>query len=229
LSARSYQYVLVVAALLGGARGTVHADARAMFRLGVEPLGLDPSEDTPFVGEHVNDAVTAYNAIYYKALTDELIPKDRATIFNMVDESLLCDIIRDGCTRCMIDCYRDPSILQFVAINASDAYQHLKKGQLRAAAGKIFVGEESLARIAIVDGQTGAVVWRAKTSDDGPSAAVVENGYVAFNTESCTVVVCQAKTGKVVWQEWLGDPLMSQPATLTRESRRSRFFRKRYS
>jgi outer membrane protein assembly factor BamB len=62
------------------------------------------------------------------------------------------------------------------------------------------------------DGQTGAVVWRAKTSDDGPSAAVVENGYVAFNTESCTVVVCEAKTGKVVWQEWLGDPLMSQPA-----------------
>ncbi|HZJ66962.1 MAG TPA: hypothetical protein VFD36_25820 [Kofleriaceae bacterium] len=62
MSARSYQFVLVVAALLGGARGTVHADARAMFRLGVEPLGLDPSEDTPFVGEHVNDAVTAYNA-----------------------------------------------------------------------------------------------------------------------------------------------------------------------
>ena len=62
------------------------------------------------------------------------------------------------------------------------------------------------------DGQTGAVVWRAKTSDDGPTAAVVESGYVAFNTESCTVVVCEAKTGKVVWQEWLGDPLMSQPA-----------------
>jgi hypothetical protein len=33
-----------------------------MFRIGVEPLGLDPSEDTPFVGGHVNDAVTAYNA-----------------------------------------------------------------------------------------------------------------------------------------------------------------------
>src|SRR5262245_45794669 len=62
LSSRSYQFVLVIAALLGGARGTVHADARAMFRIGVEPLGLDPSEDTPYVGEHVNDAVTAYNA-----------------------------------------------------------------------------------------------------------------------------------------------------------------------
>jgi MoaA/NifB/PqqE/SkfB family radical SAM enzyme len=47
-------------------------------------------------------------------------------------------LIRDGCTRCMIDCYRDPSVLQFVAISASDAFQHLKKGQIGAAAKKIF-------------------------------------------------------------------------------------------
>ncbi|HKP87916.1 MAG TPA: PQQ-binding-like beta-propeller repeat protein [Blastocatellia bacterium] len=60
--------------------------------------------------------------------------------------------------------------------------------------------------------ETGARVWQIKTSDDGPTAAVVEDGYVAFNTESCTVIVCDAKTGKLVWQEWLGDPLMSQPA-----------------
>jgi len=43
-------------------------------------------------------------------------------------------LIRDGCTRCMIDCYRDPSVLQFVAISASDTYHHLRKGNLRAAA-----------------------------------------------------------------------------------------------
>jgi MoaA/NifB/PqqE/SkfB family radical SAM enzyme len=43
-------------------------------------------------------------------------------------------LIRDGCTRCMIDCYRDPSVLQFVAINASDAFLHFKKLQWRAAA-----------------------------------------------------------------------------------------------
>ncbi|HEY9788384.1 MAG TPA: PQQ-binding-like beta-propeller repeat protein, partial [Candidatus Obscuribacterales bacterium] len=42
--------------------------------------------------------------------------------------------------------------------------------------------------------------------------AVVEDGFVAFNTESCTVYVLDAKTGKLAWQEWLGDPLMSQPA-----------------
>jgi MoaA/NifB/PqqE/SkfB family radical SAM enzyme len=47
-------------------------------------------------------------------------------------------IIRDGCTRCMIDCYRDPSILQFVAISASDAFNNLKKGKIGAAAANIF-------------------------------------------------------------------------------------------
>jgi MoaA/NifB/PqqE/SkfB family radical SAM enzyme len=47
-------------------------------------------------------------------------------------------IIRDGCTRCMIDCYRDPSVLQFVAISASDAYGNLKKGRIRQAARHIF-------------------------------------------------------------------------------------------
>jgi len=47
-------------------------------------------------------------------------------------------LIRDGCTRCMIDCYRDPSVLQFVAISASDAWNHLKKGRLAAAAKSIF-------------------------------------------------------------------------------------------
>jgi len=61
-------------------------------------------------------------------------------------ESPMCNVyewddsklIRDGCTRCMIDCYRDPSVLQFVAISASDAYQNLKKGRVAAAAKNIF-------------------------------------------------------------------------------------------
>jgi MoaA/NifB/PqqE/SkfB family radical SAM enzyme len=51
------------------------------------------------------------------------------------DESKL---IRDGCTKCMIDCYRDPSVLQFVAISASDAWNNVKKGKLGAAAGNVF-------------------------------------------------------------------------------------------
>jgi len=51
------------------------------------------------------------------------------------DESKL---IRDGCTRCMIDCYRDPSVLQFVAISASDAWNNAKRGRFVAAARNIF-------------------------------------------------------------------------------------------
>jgi MoaA/NifB/PqqE/SkfB family radical SAM enzyme len=47
-------------------------------------------------------------------------------------------LIRDGCTRCMIDCYRDPSVLQFVALSASDAWQNLKRGKVLAAAKNIF-------------------------------------------------------------------------------------------
>ncbi len=47
-------------------------------------------------------------------------------------------LIRDGCTRCMIDCYRDPSVLQFVAISASDAWNNLKRGKVLAAAKNVF-------------------------------------------------------------------------------------------
>lgn len=46
-------------------------------------------------------------------------------------------LIRDGCTRCMIDCYRDPSVLQFAAVNASDAFHDLKKGRFLSAAKRL--------------------------------------------------------------------------------------------
>lgn len=47
-------------------------------------------------------------------------------------------LIRDGCTRCMIDCYRDPSVLQYVAVSAHDAWQNLKRGRLADAAKNVF-------------------------------------------------------------------------------------------
>lgn len=50
-----------VIAILFAAGGTAHADARVVLRLGVEPLALEPSADTPYVGDHVAEAVTAYN------------------------------------------------------------------------------------------------------------------------------------------------------------------------
>jgi outer membrane protein assembly factor BamB len=63
-----------------------------------------------------------------------------------------------------------------------------------------------------LDADTGRVVWQYQTNDDGPTAAVVADGYVAFNTESCELEVLTAAAGRPVWKKWLGDPLMSMPA-----------------
>ena len=58
---------------------------------------------------------------------------------------------------------------------------------------------------------TGELVWGVNLDDDGPSAAVCEDGVVVFNTESCTIFALDAKTGKQLWSYFLGDPLTSTP------------------
>lgn len=62
------------------------------------------------------------------------------------------------------------------------------------------------------DAKTGELKWARGLDDDGPSSAVVSDGVVVFNTESCTVFALDAKTGKQIWSWWLGDPLTSTPA-----------------
>ena len=44
-------------------------------------------------------------------------------------------LVRDNCTRCMIDCYRDASTMQHIAVSVHDAAASLKRGDL-AGAGK---------------------------------------------------------------------------------------------
>jgi outer membrane protein assembly factor BamB len=61
------------------------------------------------------------------------------------------------------------------------------------------------------DAQTGKLLWQYQTEDDGPTAAVVEDDLVAFNTESCELEVLDMR-GRPLWKKWLGDPLMSMPA-----------------
>jgi Ca-activated chloride channel family protein len=57
----------------------------------------------------------------------------------------------------------------------------------------------------------GTLAWQYQTSDDGPTAAVVDEDHVVFNTESCELEVLTVQ-GVPVWKKWLGDPLMSMPA-----------------
>jgi outer membrane protein assembly factor BamB len=63
-----------------------------------------------------------------------------------------------------------------------------------------------------LDKATGTLRWHLHTKDDGPTAAVVLDGVVLFNTESCTLVAADAMTGALLFEKWLGDPLLGQPA-----------------
>jgi outer membrane protein assembly factor BamB len=78
--------------------------------------------------------------------------------------------------------------------------------------GKVFLGGGfGSYEFYALDAKTGKLLWQYRTSDDGPTAAVVDEGYVTFNTESCELEVLDL-AGKPVWKKWLGDPLMSMPA-----------------
>lgn len=61
---------------------------------------------------------------------------------------------------------------------------------------------------------TGVVAWHLRTQDDGPTAAVLADGVAVFNTESCTLEAVEMSSGKVLWERWLGDPLLAQPAVM---------------
>ena len=39
-------------------------------------------------------------------------------------------LVRDGCTKCMINCYRDSSLMQQIAVSLHDAYASVKQGKL---------------------------------------------------------------------------------------------------
>jgi Ca-activated chloride channel family protein len=78
--------------------------------------------------------------------------------------------------------------------------------------GKVFVGGGfGSHEFYAFDATTGRRLWSYQTADDGPTAAVVQSGIVAFNTESCELEVLTT-SGRRIWQKWLGDPLMSMPA-----------------
>jgi outer membrane protein assembly factor BamB len=80
------------------------------------------------------------------------------------------------------------------------------------ADGKVFLGGGfGSYEFYAFDAHTGKNLWTYHTGDDGPTAAIVDDGYVAFNTESCELEVLTT-AGKPLWKKRLGDPLMSMPA-----------------
>jgi MoaA/NifB/PqqE/SkfB family radical SAM enzyme len=66
--------------------------------------------------------------------------------------------VRDGCTKCMIDCYRDPSVIHHIGISIADATQELKQLRPIAAAKKLFTKENLESIGAAIEG----LKWIAK-------------------------------------------------------------------
>jgi Ca-activated chloride channel family protein len=80
--------------------------------------------------------------------------------------------------------------------------------------GRVYVsaGFESIAFYAL-DAETGRFAWSSRQlEDNGPTAPIYDEGKVIFNTESCTLFVMEAKSGKKLWHKYLGDPTLAQPA-----------------
>jgi outer membrane protein assembly factor BamB len=80
--------------------------------------------------------------------------------------------------------------------------------------GRVYVsgGFESVSMYAL-DAEQGQVVWSSQAlEDNGPTAPLYQDEDVVFNTESCTLFVMDAKSGRKKWFKFLGDPTLSQPA-----------------
>ena len=80
--------------------------------------------------------------------------------------------------------------------------------------GRIYVsgGFESVSFYAL-DAEEGRVLWSSQNlEDNGPTAPIYQDENVMFNTESCTLFVMDAQTGRKKWFKFLGDPTLSQPA-----------------
>ena len=80
------------------------------------------------------------------------------------------------------------------------------------ADGKVFVGGGySSHDFGALYAKTGKVLWHYFAADNGPTAPVVANNYVTFNTESCDLEVLTTD-GRPVWKKTLGSSLMTMPA-----------------
>jgi hypothetical protein len=97
-------------------------------------------------------------------------------------------LIRDGCTRCMIDCYRAPSVLQFVAISAGSAYYNLRQGKLFAA-----VKDISTTVISFLSGQSGmAASGLRKSEDECADQSLTPHSKHPIRAVSCAIILANS-------------------------------------
>jgi Ca-activated chloride channel family protein len=81
------------------------------------------------------------------------------------------------------------------------------------ANAKVFVGAGfHSTTVYALDAENGTLRWVGETPDGGPTAALVDDDKVLFNTESCTLFAFDVRSGRQLWSHYLGDPVAFQPA-----------------
>ena len=68
--------------------------------------------------------------------------------------------IRDRCTKCVMSCYRDTSVLMHAGIAALDAVKHIKAGQPARAAATLFRRSVATSLGAMI--QTAPLIWNLR-------------------------------------------------------------------
>jgi MoaA/NifB/PqqE/SkfB family radical SAM enzyme len=62
-------------------------------------------------------------------------------------------LIRDGCTACSIDCYRDPSVYQYVAVSVADALAAWRRGEVWQGLKSLLHPNNALSLAALLEGR----------------------------------------------------------------------------
>ena len=81
-------------------------------------------------------------------------------------------LVRDGCTACMTDCYRDTSVMLHFAVSLGDAAQALRRGAVRKALASV-LNREAAASLGSILAQSRILARMASGPVERPPAQVV--------------------------------------------------------
>src|SRR5438874_1957613 len=114
----------------------------------------------------------------FKSLADELLPGEK--IFNMVDESLLCDIIRDGCcppktARRLVShvVEADDAGATFILVTCSSMGRAVEASRLMVSAKVLRVDEPMADRAVATGSRIGVIATLPSTLE--PTAALIQS------------------------------------------------------
>lgn len=69
-----------------------------------------------------------------------------------IEEMTNLPSVRDDCTACIIDCYRDPSVYQYMAVSVADSLAALRQGQWLKGFGTLLHPYNILSLVALLEG-----------------------------------------------------------------------------